>query len=156
MCIAEGRNQDLFWRALRPFGDKDLNMVDELLEKSRLAAVEAANLAAELAYIRAFNEIYDSSYQNSVTWIIQENGRLTDNWAEDDNEKEIPYRELPDIPRQRSEIEGDKKVVIPKRPTANRKVFRFPSSSKKVFGFRRVVRMSFGFGRILEKSFGFR
>ena len=62
MCDAQHRNENLFWRALRPFGGKDLNMVDELLDKARLAAVEAATLAAELAYIHAFNKTYDNKY----------------------------------------------------------------------------------------------
>ena len=65
MCDAQNRNEEMFWRALRPFGGKDLNMVDELLDKARLAAVEAANLAAELAYIHAFNKAYDNKYQVS-------------------------------------------------------------------------------------------
>jgi hypothetical protein len=66
MCNAQNRNEELFWRALKPFGNKDLNLVDELLEKSRVEAVEAASLAAERAYIRAFNDAYDDQYQ--ITW----------------------------------------------------------------------------------------
>jgi hypothetical protein len=63
MCNAQNPNEELSWRALKPFGNKDLNLVDELLEKSRVEAVEAASLAAELAYIHAFNEAYDREYQ---------------------------------------------------------------------------------------------
>jgi hypothetical protein len=71
MCDAQNRNEDLFWRALKPFGEKDLNVVDELLDKARVEAVQAANVAAELAYIQAFNEAYDQQYRR--TW---ERGKL--------------------------------------------------------------------------------
>jgi hypothetical protein len=66
LCTAQNRNEELFWRALKPFGNKDLSLVDELLEKGRVEAVEAASIVAELAYICAFNEAYDRQYQ--ITW----------------------------------------------------------------------------------------
>jgi hypothetical protein len=40
-------------------------VVDELLDKARVEAVQAANVAAELAYIRAFNEAYDQQYRRA-------------------------------------------------------------------------------------------
>jgi hypothetical protein len=62
MYDALNRNQEIVWRELKPLANKDLNMVDKLLAEAHVAAVQAANLCAKQAYIRAFNASYDQQH----------------------------------------------------------------------------------------------
>ncbi len=165
-CLAWSRNDDLFWRALQSVSDEDLDMVNELLEESRLAAVEPANLAAERAYVNAFNEAYDANYRYYAPDIPTQRSEI-----EDGIQDLVKMGLLVDSGRRRwSPVSGryqavwihhkfakrpttDEKVMVAKRPTTGKKVViaKRPTTETKVMLAKRTDKKVIRFRSNVEK-----